>query len=725
MQSILKTSFTGGEWSPTLYGRTDLSKYGTAVRLMKNFIIHPHGGTSNRGGTLFVHEIKNSLDKARLIPFQFSVVQSYILEFGNNYIRFYKDGGIIVQTLTDTTTWLTGTVYAIGDLRKQSDVIYYCTTAHTSGTFSTDLAAGKWYALTESSTTGTFYYEIPTTYLTADIVLLKFVQSADILYVTHPGYPPRKISRTGHTSWTITTISFAASITPPTVNGSGSKYVVTAVSDSTGEESIASNSTDTNPVTWTAVTGADYYNVYKDMNSSGTYGWIGKASSTSFTEPSATITPDDEKQPPTYNNPFSGAGNYPGCATFYEQRLLFARTNNNPQTFWGSVTGSFESMNESNPTQDDDSYEFTINSQRVNEIRWMLPLQELIIGTSGGEWRVNAGSQANAITASAINIKNQTQWGVSDISPIIIGNSAIFVEGSGDVIRDLSYSLEADGYQGNSLTILANHLFDDKKITSWCYQQHPDSIIWCVMDDGTLLGMTYFKEHQVWGWHRHTTDGIFESIASITTNEGVDEVYAIVNRTIGGVATRYVEKFAKRITNADVKQCHFLDCALTYNSIGSTTFSGLEHLEGKAVTVYADGSVYSNLIVTNGSVTIPVASEIVYIGLPYISQIELLDFDLQTQQDQTIQDKPRSVKSVVLRLKDTRELFIGPDSGHLYEASFRSEELLGEPTALFSGDKEINIGPGDGRSSRIFIQGINPVPITILSLTARVEYGNT
>lgn len=672
--SLLKTSFTGGEWAPSLYGRTDLQKYASACRTMKNFIIHPHGGASNRAGTQFIHEVKDSSAKTRLIPFQFSVTQSYILEFGNQYIRFYKDGGIILS--------------------------------------------------------GSVPYEITTTYLTADIPLLKFVQSADVLYVTHPTYPPRKIGRTAHTSWTITTITFQASILPPTglsCAGTGTNYVVTTISATTGEESIASSVEDgaaTNALTWSAVTDAEYYNIYKEISAgSGTYGWIGKANNRSFTEPVATITPDETKQPPTGYNPFNATNKYPGCAMFHEQRLLFARTNTQPQTIWGSVTGSFESMNKTSPSQDDDSYEYTINARQVNEIRFLLPLQELIVGTASGEWTMSAGSQQSAITPSAIQIKNQTYWGVSHLAPLTMGNSAIFIEGSGDMIRDLVYSLEADGYAGNSLTILANHLFEDKKIVDWCYQQHPDSIVWCVMDDGDLIGMTYYREQQVVGWHHHETDGEFESIASISTGEGVDEVYAIVKRTIGGATKRYVEKFAKRITDNDVEQCFFLDCALTYNSTPATTFSGLAHLEGKTVYAYADGSVYTGLTVTSGAVTLPVASSIVYIGLPYTCQIETLDFDMPTQTGNTIQDKLRNVRSVVLRLKNTRELFVGPSSDRLYEIPFRTTELWGEPTNLFSGDKEVFIDSGDGRSTRVIIQTNNPVPITVLSLTARVEYG--
>ena len=729
--TVLKTSFTGGEWAPSLYGRTDLEQYANATRTMENFIIHPHGGASNRGGTSFIYETKDSTAKSRLVPFQFSVTQSYTLEFGNEYIRYIKDGGIITKTLTDTTAWTTGHDYVVSDLCKQSSIIYYCKTAHTSGTFATDLAAGKWYALTLSDVAGTFIYEIPTTYLTAHIPLLKFVQSADILYITHPSYKPCKLSRTGHTAWTLTTITFEASILCPTnitsSGGTGTNYKITTISAENGEESLPSSSVTGDAdytLTWDAVTGADYYNVYKESNSSGTYGWIGKATDETYKEPVATVTPDETKQPPNYKNPFDTTDHYPGCAMFFEQRLVFARTNQKPQTVWGSVTGSFESMNTSNPTQDDDAYEFTINARQVNEIRWLVALQELIIGSSSTQWKMNAGNQTDSVTPSSVSLKVQTQWGVSHVYPITIGNSVLFIERSGDSVRDLNYSLELDSYKGDNLTILANHLFKEKEIVEWAYQAHPDSIIYCVLDDGTMVGLTYYKEHKVWGWHRNTTDGLYESIAGITTTDNIDEIYVIVKRTIGGVTKRYIEKFETRITDSDVTQCWFVDCGLNYNSTAATVFSGLDHLEGKTVVVYADGSVFTDLVVTGGSITLPIASSVVYIGLPYTCIIETLDFDMPTGQNSTtIQDKVRNVRSVVLRMENTRELFVGPSSDRLYEIAFRSTELLGEPTALYSGDKEIFIDAGEYRQSRVYIKTISPVPCTILSLAARVEYG--
>lgn len=763
-QTVAQQSFVGGEWSPSLYGRSDIAKYQTAVRLMRNFIAHPQGGVSNRPGTYFVGEAKNPSGNIRLVPFQFSVVQGYALEFGHNYMRVVKDGGYVLDGSNNI-------------------------------------------------------YELVTTYADADIPLLKFTQSADVLYVTHPSYAPRKITRTGHASWSISTVSFTASISAPTnlattVAGADWQVVITAVNDD-GQESLSSTPKDTSKnsptITWTAVSGAEYYNVYVSIYGSGVYGFMARASTTTHKFLSDTILPDFSKTPPKARNPFGSSNNYPGCSTFFEQRLIFARTNNQPQTFWGSVTADFENQNISIPLKADDAYEFTINSRQVNEIRWLLPLTNLLIGTSGGEWVATGGNEG--ITPANVNVKPQSSWGVSNIPPIVVGDTAVFIDASENSIRDLLYSLERDGYTGNDLTILANHLFKNYKIKGWAYQRNPDSIIWCVRDDGALLGLTYYREQEIWGWHRHDTNGKFIDVCSIQTSEGKNEVYFIVERTLpSGQIYRYVEQLADRLPyNTDYTltpdNAFFVDSGLTYDgwnsvsddylkvtgasygvgdtltmtatghtpfsnaSVGRyyklqygtdsvtvrvtayssstsvdvvvvnrpvpsalqnfdtarwarmvTSLSGLSHLEGFGVSVLADGNVVSNKTVTSGAITLPNAAAKVHVGLGFTSQIETLDYDYQTRTG-SLQDKQREVKSALIRLENTRALWVGSASDRLYEVPFRENEDYGEPTALFTGDKEAYIEADGGVKGRVWLESRDPLPVTIITLWARIEHG--
>jgi hypothetical protein len=682
--TLQQLSFTSGVWSPSLYSRTDIKQYAGALKTLQNMIVHPHGGASNRGGTQFIKEVKDSTKKVRLIPFQFSVEQAYVLEFGDLYFRIYMDGGRV---------------------------------ENPPGT----------------------PVEVVTTYVEADLPLLKFIQSADTLYITHPSYPPRKVTRTAHITWSINNITFGSTVAAPTslaATPAGAAtdplYVVTAL-DSTFRESIASNSTNCangSVLNWTAPAGTiSYYNIYMDQSVSGVYGWVGKSNSNTFTIPSGGFEPDFTKSPPEAITQFTTTDNYPAVCTFFEQRLLFSRTNNYPQTIWGSVVGDYENMNRSAFTSADDAFEFTINAREVNEVRWLVPLDVCMIGTSGSEWKMEPGRNADAVSALSVSMKQQSKWGSSDVPPLVIGNSVLFVENSGAAVKDLTYSYEIDGYKATALMLFSKHLFEGFEVVSWCYQQEPDSIVWAVRDDGTLLGLTYYREQNVFAWHEHTTNGLFEDITCIRSDAGEDEVYVVVNRTIEGATKRYVERFMPRLPyndsfEIDVEDSYFVDSGLTYDSTPATTFSNLDHLEGEEVSVLADGNVVSGKTVSSGQIVLDNAASVVHIGLAYESVLESLDFVAQSEGG-TIQDKVKDVKSIVLSLQNTRALWYGPSSDRLVEAAFREDEDYGDPTELYTGDKEFFLEAGQSRESKVYIKNTDPLPLTILAILPRLEYGDS
>lgn len=827
--SIPQSTFTAGEWSPSLHSRTDLAKYAAACKTMRNFYPHPHGGASNRQGTDFVVRTKDSSKVSRLYPFQFSVTQGYIIEFGDLYVRFIKDGGQITSTKTITgatnatpisitatahgfSTGNTVTIIGVGGNTAANGT--WIITKTGANTFTLDTSVGNGVYTSGGSVTA--IVEIVTTYAAADLALLKFEQSADTLYIAHPSYPRRKLTRTSHTDWTISTIAGGASVTTPvglSMAGTGRFFAVTAV-DANQNESIPSASEEgapSNTLSWTAVSGAVEYRVYEVKDA--TYQFVTRTMTNSWVAP-ATVTPDPDIGAPAATSKFGSTDNYPGCVAFFEQRLLYARTNTKPQTFNGSVVGDFENNNISTPVQADDAYEFTINSGQVNEIRWMAALTDLIIGTSGSEWKLIPGGNTDSVTPSSAKLVRQSRWGVSHVPPIIIGDSILFVDGSTKKVRDLFYALQRDGYDGSDLTILAQHLFLTYGIKEWSYQQHPNSIIWCVRTDGNLTGLTYQKEHQVYGWHRHDTDGNFESVATISNNEGESETYFIIKRTIDNATVRYVERLHTR-DFLDIEDAFFVDCGLTYDgsvnatltpgtgadvqgtedvvftagsgifvvgdvgreihyryavvdedpsdgetvyhtayaeiteytsatqikatiklpfpaltaiSVGAwrmsvNTFSGLGHLEGETLVALADGSVIEDLEVESGVVTFPNAVSKVHIGLPYTCDLENLPFDFPTRSG-TVQDKQRTINSLIARFRDTRECFVGPDSDNLEEVAFRDTEGNGEPTALHNGDKEVFITAGQPRRGNLFIRTVNPLPCTIQALIGRIDSGS-
>lgn len=723
-------SFTGGEVAPSLYARTDLAKYATSLRTCRNFFVMPHGGAATRPGLKFVCEVKDSSKRVRLIPFAFSTTQTYVLEFGNLYMRVIKDGGRVATS--GVAAWQTATAYAVGALRTNSGTTYYCTEAHTSGTFATDLAAGKWYAQT-----GTIY-EIPTPYVEADLARLQFTQSADTMYLTHPSYAPRKLTRTGHDAWTLTTVTFAPATSAPTgvsaiPTGTGGtaatvNYKVTAINDSTGEESLPSSVATATGWTestwpegayvtesWSAVTGCTQYRVYKDDN--GIYGFIGVTEATSFKDDN--ISADVSDTPPGARNPFDGAGKYPATASFFEQRLYYGATNDSPQTVYGSNINSFDNFNTSRPAGDDEALTFTIASGQVNEVRHIVSLREMILLTSGGEWQVS-GAGDSALSPSTITIKPQSFRGSSRVRPLVIGDTIIFLQDKGNIVRDLAYKLESDGFTGTDLSVLSNHLFDGYTITDWAYQQVPHSIVWAVRSDGTLLGFTYMREHEVWAWHRHDTLGAFESDATVSEGSE-DAAYFIVNRTIGGQTKRYIERMSSR-QFTDVSDYFGVDSGLTYEGAAVTTISGLDHLEGEEVAIFANGDVLSRQTVESGAVTLPRSYTKVHIGLPYTCDLETLDVDAGAGQGGTIQGKRKTIARVTLRVLKSRGFYAGPSSDKLLQTKMNITNY-DEAISAYTGDQELVLSPTWNSNGRVFIRQSDPAPLTVLAIMPDIEVG--
>ncbi len=238
MANVVQRSFAGGEIAPALWARTDQVKYATGLRTCRNVVVMRHGGVANRPGTAFVGATKYPTRPVRLARFAFNAEQTYLLEFGHLYLRFYRNGGRIV--VSNVPAWATGQAYAVGDLRANGGVNYYCTAAHTS-TAATEPGVGanwqgSWYALSGA------VYEIPTPYDAADLAALQFVQSADVITIVHPSYAPRELVRQDHTRWLLTVIPFGptiGSVTGLALSGGGTGpttyWAVTAIDAETGE----------------------------------------------------------------------------------------------------------------------------------------------------------------------------------------------------------------------------------------------------------------------------------------------------------------------------------------------------------------------------------------------------------------------------------------------------------------------------------------------------------
>ncbi|WP_025651144.1 replication protein P [Escherichia coli] len=259
---------------------------------------------------------------------------------------------------------------------------------------------------------------------------------------------------------------------------------------------------------------------------------------------------------------WNSVNGYPGTVVYYQQRLYFAASTAFPQTIWASRTGDYKDFGKSNPTQDDDRIIYTYAGRQVNEIRHLIDVGSLVALTSGGEY-VITGDQNKVLTPSSFAFSSQGSNGSSNVPPIAVANIALFVQEKGSVVRDLAYSFDVDGYQGNDLTILANHLFQKHSIVDWCFSIVPYSSAFCIRDDGKLLVMTYLRDQQVFAWAPQSSTGKYESTCSISEGNE-DAVYFVVNRTVNGQTVRYIERLSSRLFTSD-EDAFFVDSGLSYD----------------------------------------------------------------------------------------------------------------------------------------------------------------
>ena len=516
----LSRSFAGGEITPELYARIDLAKFQTGLALCRNFITLPHGPAMNRPGFEFIRATKNSAAISRLIPFSYSNDQTFAIEIGAGYFRFHTNGATLLPGAP--AAYNGATAYVLGNLVTSAGTVYYCIAATTGNA---PPNASYWYALPASGE-----YEIPNPYAAADIMDIHYVQSADVLTLVHPGYAPRELRRYGATNWQLAIIAFGAPTNAPTgvigtATGAGAisyQYVVTTVNTSGLEESVGSTASaaitndlsvaaNYNTVSWSAASGTSIrYNVYKLSN--GLYGYIGQSGGLSFKDDN--ITADISQTPPINDSVFAGAGEYPAAVSYYEQRRWFAGSTNKPQNMWGTRSATESNMAYSIPVKSDDRIAFRIAAREASRIQHIVPVNNMLLLTPSGEWRVSPNG-SDALTPASISVRPQSFNGANNVTPAMIGNSVLFAQSRGGRVREMSYSWQVNGYQSNDISILAPHLFDYNDIVDMAYCRAPHPVLWCVSSNGKLLGMTYVPEQQIAGWHQHDTDGTFESVCAV------------------------------------------------------------------------------------------------------------------------------------------------------------------------------------------------------------------
>jgi hypothetical protein len=628
--SPIQSNFNGGEITPLLYGRPDIDKYKSGLKTCLNFVPLIQGPVERRPGTVHITEVFDSSKSTRIFRFEFSITQAYIVEFGDLYFRVIKDNGLLVTTPTKITT----------------------------------------------------------TYAEADLFQLKFSQSADVLYIAHKSYVPRKLQRTSGTTFTISDVVFSdgpflnTNIETTTLTLSGGAYTkgATGVTVTAGSPTTTiSGATQANPVVVTdtahgysdgtvvqilAVAGmtelnGNFYIVANKNNndfelqdlsgvdidgtgfsaysSGGTasvdprlgvnggtgfkttdvgrlirwqdaatnWTWFTITAFTSTTVVTVTITgPTASAATGTVNwrlGVWSATTGYPSAVTFHQNRLAWGGGVDTPQRVDISRSGDFENMA---PTEADatvvadNAIAITLSADNVNAIRWMADDEKgLIVGTSGGEWVLRPSETGGVLAPATAQAKRSSSFGSADITPVRVGRALLFVQRAARKLRELAYVFEDDGFRAPDMTVIAEHL-TQVGIVEMAYQAEPQSVVWVVLTDGTLLGFTYDREQQITGWHRHVVGGVsdaagtqakVESVAVIPNAAGTaDEVYIVVQRYINGATVRFIEYMKPfwKSTN-DHEDAFFVDSGLTLDN--PVTVTGITAANPPVVTAATHG----------------------------------------------------------------------------------------------------------------------------------------
>lgn len=299
------------------------------------------------------------------------------------------------------------------------------------------------------------------------------------------------------------------------------------------------------------------------------------------------------------------SGTYPGVASYFQQRRVYAASLNNPDTYWMSQPGLYRNFDSSTPVTDGDSITGTPWAQQVNGIQFMVPMPGgLIVLTGKGAWQINGGSgQTTAITPSNQNAVAQAYNGCDPhVPPIVINYDILYIQSKGSVVRDLSYNFYTNIYTGTDLTVLSNHLFFNNQIQQWAWAEEPYKLLWTLRDDGILLCLTYLKEQEVYAWTRHDTNGQFVSVCSITESRNpnldtntpplLDAVYVIVKRYVSGAWRYYAERMDNRIWN-NVEDCFCVDSGLAYPLTYPDATLSPSAVAGIDVSFVASASVFT------------------------------------------------------------------------------------------------------------------------------------
>lgn len=655
--------------SPKVFGREDIARYITGCAELQNFRLQVQGGAYRRPGTRYVAEVRDSAERGQLLPFIFSADTAYVLCLNNGYMRFFKDSAVLGAP-----------------------------------------------------------YEIVIPWAAADLADIQFAQNSDIMYLVHPDYWPRKLTRVADTTWTLANVAF---VDGPYLPDNTSTITITP-SGTTGSITLTASAPYFN--SGMAPTGGER-GAYFRIKHGGTWGYVQITGYTSTTVVSATVlsTLGGTTAVTTWaEGAWSAYRGFPRAVAFYQQRLFLGGTSYQPQTIWGSAGPinagvAYEDMTPG--VLDADPVTYTIGADQFNEIQWMSSRDVLFIGTDSEVYV--AGGRGDPLTPTNVQITPRLSRGSSYYAPVRVGHVMLFISRCARKLRELSYSWQEDSYKAPDISVLADHLTAGGFVDV-VYASDPDPIVYAVRSDGVLLGCLYDKDQDAIGWWREVIGGsqvVVESVtviqgpvASSSCSESTSQVWVTVRRNIDGGTVRYVEYFTPKFDTLSaagmtIEDACFVDSSLTYSGSATLTLTGLGHLEGQTVQVLGNGAELPDVQVVSGQVTLQDTVTQAVVGLGYTSTLKTLP-NINGAQNGTAQGRAKSWGKIMLRLLETVGLTVNGKALNVRGVN----DYMDTAVPPYTGLREIQTTGWD-KEGQITITQDRPLPATILAIfgTLQVE----
>lgn len=757
---ISQLAFTTGEVSPDVSSRFDLEQYKSALLEAENVVIRPYGAVAKRQGSQYVGQVKYSDKPTRLFEFTTNTNNSFMLEFGDKYIRVWNYG---IYTGIEVTTPFTSDILFDLNCNQSGDVMFICSGKYPIQTLSRysdtdwrmstyklteqpydEINTDNGHTLTVNGDTITSTKDLFTQDMVGSVIQIAYYVEAVhtksagevVEKRVHRGLLPLLIEKTyNNINYNVENYSTDTELSWKfTTHGTWEGTVKIQISNNDGQTwkdyRTYTSKNDYNVTDTGKIEAGARLKYVSDIKSGSVncdlsimpftqYGIVEIKSVTDAKNAKVNVLNGIKEGEPSYQwklGSWNRGRGYPKLCTFYQDRFVVAATDSKPNFIWFSRTGDYPNFGVEKvegTITDDSAITLPVINRKMCEIRHLVPANDLIILTSGNEWIVRGDK---TITPTNCNLKTQTQRGALSCEPQFIGNRCVFVQERGGTVRDMGYSYESDNYTGQDLTLFVKTLVKGHVAVTSAYAQDPDSIIYYVRDDGQLNCLTYIPEQKVYGWSHFVTNGKYRYVESVAEGEQ-DTIYFVVDRVINNKNVKCIERSIPLYTedNSDV----FLDCYVKVANSIKTDYINAPHLVGQMVDIVVDGQqMPSREVPPTGVIKLDGKANVITVGLPYTTKIKIPNVEQQIN-DGTLQGRVATVSRVVLRMYKS----FGGKVGRTFD---RMDDITLPPNELFTGDKPVilpKMGINYSTDTSICIKHSDPFPFNLLSITRIVEIG--